>query len=757
MSTESLGSTKSGTPSGGTSKQKTAAGKPSNRGSLEPWLKDEVDFYPHQVEGVKWLKDKRGALLADDMGLGKTLQMLAVFGMHIWKVNKLRPGESTALLVVVPVSLRDNWEDEIQKFTRIPMMKLEGSPAQRVDQLEKFREWEWNKILVINYEQVAPHLDQLNNMNFKMLIADEAHTIKNPKAKRTKAFLDLRVPRRFMLTGTPILKHVDDLWTLLECISPGQWGSYWSFTHKYCNTPDAPIWMANGTFKPIGEIKAGDKVMGWEENQVGRRTLCESVVEEVRIRTAPMVIESTLDDGKKIKCTPDHQWLSGNHNDSHEWTSISDYSEYTQRGLKRTRFATLSRVVDPIEDNLPHEEAREAFWLGGVYDGEASRYLIAQDPRHNPDVYARIQEALDMMDIPYTAQANGISVRGGRQSYVKLINWCGITRNTWLKNQLQTQLNRRKTKVVSVKELGAGEVVSMQTTTGNYVAWGLASKNCVYGGYKNKQIVGIKNEQQLINKLNDVMLRRTKEEVLDLPDVQYVTRKVSLSDRQKKIYNHIVDKLELDRENGMPPEKIEYDIVKEIRLRQVCATTATVLSSGEDTSTKLDLAIEDATEILDNGNKLVVFSQFKPAVAAYVERIKKASPNTPVYVMTGDVDKSKRQDLVKKWSSEPGAAVIVGIIKVMGTGLNMTAARHAQFIDKEYAPGLNKQAVDRLNRIGASTTQSIQVFEYFVRNSAEARVERIIKSKIATTDLIVDNNNAAFAAAVREAVNVRMD
>jgi SNF2 family DNA or RNA helicase len=513
LSTESLGSTKTGTPSGGKSKQRTLAGRPSNRGSLEPWLKDDVDFYPHQIEGVKWLKDKKGALLADDMGLGKTLQMLAVYSMHIWKVNKLRPGEATALLVVVPVSLRDNWEDEIEKFTRIPMMKLEGSPAKRAEQLQVFKTWEWNKILVVNYEQVAPHIVDLNDMGFKMVIADEAHTIKNPKAKRTKAFLSLSIPRRFMLTGTPILKHVDDLWTLLEYISPGQWGSYWSFTHKYC----------------------------------------------------------------------------------------------------------------------------------------------------------------------------------------------------------------------------------------------------VYGGYKNKQIVGIKNEQQLINKLNDVMLRRTKEEVLDLPDVQYITRKVSLGDRQKKIYNYIVDNMKLDREDGNEPELIEYDIVKEIRLRQVCATTATVLSHGEDTSTKLDLAIEDAMEILENGNKLVVFTQFKPVVAAYVERIKKACPNVPVYVMTGDVDKSKRQDMVKEWAARKGPAVIVGIIKVMGTGLNMTAARHAQFIDKEYAPGLNKQAVDRLNRIGASTTQSIQVFEYFVRNSAEARVERIIKSKIATSDLIVDNNNADFAAAVREAVNVRME
>lgn len=485
----------------------------ANRGSLEPWLKDDVLFYAHQVEGVKWLKQKKGALLADDMGLGKSLQMLAVFCMHIWKMKRIDPTVNSAMLVVVPVSLRDNWEDEVNKFTRLPYIKLEGTPKKRSKQLELFRKLPSDKILIINYEQVIPHVDELNACGFNIIVADEAHALKSPKAKRYKFFKQLRAQRKFMLTGTPILKHVDDLWTILDIINPDQWGTYWGFTHKYC----------------------------------------------------------------------------------------------------------------------------------------------------------------------------------------------------------------------------------------------------VFGGYQNKSIVSIKNEQQLIDKLNDVMLRRTKDQVLDLPDVQYIRRGVTLSDRQKLIYNYIVDNLKIDREDGNEPEVIENHLTKQLRLRQICATTATLIASGEDTSTKLDLATDDAEEIIDNGHKLVVFTQFRPVVDAYVNRLNMRFRSTvPVFEIHGGIPKGDRQGIVKKWAEHKGPAIIVGIISVMGTGLNMTAARHCQFIDKEYAPALNRQAVDRLNRIGASTTQNIQVFEYFVKNSAELRVDQIIREKNVTNDLIINNNDAQFNQLVQDALNQRI-
>jgi SNF2 family DNA or RNA helicase len=69
------------------------------------------------------------------------------------------------------------------------------------------------------------------------------------------------------------------------------------------------------------------------------------------------------------------------------------------------------------------------------------------------------------------------------------------------------------------------------------------------------------------------------------------------------------------------------------------------------------------------------------------------------------------------------------MLQVAGIGLNMTASRHASFLDKLFVPGLNQQAIDRLHRIGASETQAIQVREYLARGTVENRVNQILRTK----------------------------
>ncbi len=78
------------------------------------------------------------------------------------------------------------------------------------------------KVLIINYEQVGPHLAALNAMGFDCVIYDEAHAMKNPKAARTKAAQKLRGGRHFVLTGSPMLNQVNELWSLLHRVAPAE-------------------------------------------------------------------------------------------------------------------------------------------------------------------------------------------------------------------------------------------------------------------------------------------------------------------------------------------------------------------------------------------------------------------------------------------------------------------------------------------------------------------------------------------------------
>lgn len=200
------------------------------RKSLEPYIKDSVVFYDYQIDGIRKLARWKNFLLADDPGLGKTLSALTVFCMDV------KIGCGSTLLVVAPTSLKQNWADEIEKHTRLPSVIVNGPPILRAKLLLEFEELVGPKVLIMNYEQVQSHLETLNNMKFNIICFDEAHYLKNPQAKRTKASLALMSDRCFLLTGTPMLNRIDELWTLLHKINPAAFPRYWSFLNRYAVT-----------------------------------------------------------------------------------------------------------------------------------------------------------------------------------------------------------------------------------------------------------------------------------------------------------------------------------------------------------------------------------------------------------------------------------------------------------------------------------------------------------------------------------------
>lgn len=209
------------------------------RKSMEPYLKDEVKFYDHQIVGIRTLARLNSFLLADDMGLGKSLQALALFVVDIMQ------GGSGIGIVVCPLSLKDNWAEEIQKFTRIQSVVLgrEINPKtgryrnmtkqDRDFQITDFAIMPGPKILILNYEQVAPHLLFLNALKARVAIFDEAHAIKNSESKRTGASLEIKSDRSFVLTGTPLLNNVTELWPLLNRIAPNTFNNPKSFASRY--------------------------------------------------------------------------------------------------------------------------------------------------------------------------------------------------------------------------------------------------------------------------------------------------------------------------------------------------------------------------------------------------------------------------------------------------------------------------------------------------------------------------------------------
>lgn len=659
-------------------------------------------------------------------------------------------GTARKTLIVCPATLKDNWASEIKDHTGFNALVCHGTPKKRQKQLLDFRTDDSLDVLIMNYEQIAGHLDDINACNLDILIFDEAHYLKTPNSKRTKACHKIAAQRSFLLTGSPMLNQPQELWGILHRINPEEFPSFWRFSQRYCNTPDAPILMANGTFKALGDVVVGDEVYGWEvpevsrkragfrvvetDSTVPRRTSCVSVVKRIESRQAE-VKEYTLDDGTTFKCTPDHLWLSGSHNPQQEWVTAEPSRKGRNPGTK-----LLSRIV-AIPGALTPEQQREIDWLSGLYDGEGTWPFIAQCESHNPQVHARIKSALRLLGFDYRQTPTGYYVKGGRQAVVDFINKGSITRQDRLIHALHGSLNRSKVRVVSCHSLGIQEVMSMETTSGNYVAWGLASKNCQFGGFQAKQVIGVKNRIELLEILDRYMLRRLKKDMVKLPDKNFIPVHVPLSPVQRKLYTEAETELRLEVPDQPEPMELENALTKILRLKQITGTPATL--GFEDSSYKLDRCIEIVHELIESGEKVVVFTQFRGVLEAIYQRL--AHPTVPGHptidtsVLSGEVPGDKRVPIVHEWRDAAKPGVLLSMLQVGGVGLDFTAASNVIFVDKLYVPAMNDQAVDRLHRLSMDKTKQVNIYELLATGTVEDRVERILARKRKMTDSVIDN------------------
>lgn len=255
---------------------------------------------------------------------------------------------------------------------------------------------------------------------------------------------------------------------------------------------------------------------------------------------------------------------------------------------------------------------------------------------------------------------------------------------------------------------------------------------CIMGGYGGYKVVGHKNLDSLNAELNSVMIRRKKEEVLDLPPKVYHTEFVELTKKQQRLYRDIKNGIIEDLENILASVN---PLSCTLRLRQLTGGLFT-----ED-NPKLD-RIKDMLEeeIIPNGNKAIIFSQWKQITDLYYDALKEYNP---IYI-TGEVDPEQRQKEVERFQTDPNCKLAIGTIGAMGTGLTLNKASYVFFVDKKWNSGDNEQAEDRAHRIGTTGTVSIislvakgsvdeGVEEYLIEN--KDLFERVVDGKGTKTDI----------------------
>lgn len=194
----------------------------------------EEKLRPYQKDGVKWLhvlsRHNLSGILADDMGLGKTLEMIALLSTS---------KEEKPILVVTPKSLIYNWEREFHQWDpSVDVTVLDGNKESRNSIYSSINQ-DKKDIYVISYESLRNDLDELVPYTFSYVILDEAQSISNVFAKKTKAVKKIQADHKFVLTGTPIQNSYMDLWSIFDFLMPGYLPSYHDFQKIYlANTED---------------------------------------------------------------------------------------------------------------------------------------------------------------------------------------------------------------------------------------------------------------------------------------------------------------------------------------------------------------------------------------------------------------------------------------------------------------------------------------------------------------------------------------
>ncbi len=208
-------------------KQKAFAAKlDANDGQLH-FLKQKL--YPYQREGMMHLAFHGRAMLADEMGLGKTVQAIAaaILLREMVGISKV--------LVVVPTSLKSEWEEQIKIFTDASALTLFGNYGER---LRIYRS-NTTFFLITNYEQVLRDVTFINQtMKPDLVILDEAQRIKNWKTKTARKIKRLNSKYAFVLTGTPLENRIDELYSILDFVNPRLLGSIFRFNRKFYDFDD---------------------------------------------------------------------------------------------------------------------------------------------------------------------------------------------------------------------------------------------------------------------------------------------------------------------------------------------------------------------------------------------------------------------------------------------------------------------------------------------------------------------------------------
>lgn len=255
---------------------------------------------------------------------------------------------------------------------------------------------------------------------------------------------------------------------------------------------------------------------------------------------------------------------------------------------------------------------------------------------------------------------------------------------------------------------------------------------CIFGGFGDHTIIGYKHKDEIVQKLKKCMLRRKKEDVLDLPPKNNIPIYLEMSNQEWKLYDEVRTSL---REQIDLIKLSPNPLAQLTRLRQVTGFSG-LLSSSATHTTKLDMMLQIIEDAVKNEEKVVVFSEFDQVLREAYKRCEKYNPA----IIDGKVKVEIRDLEMQRFQEDPDCKVILGTRQAMGTGFTLTAGNNVIFLDEPWNEANKNQAMDRCHRIG--TTKVVNVYTLMCQDTIDEVVNDIVMKKGELSKYFIDGQTS---------------
>jgi superfamily II DNA or RNA helicase len=246
----------------------------------------------------------------------------------------------------------------------------------------------------------------------------------------------------------------------------------------------------------------------------------------------------------------------------------------------------------------------------------------------------------------------------------------------------------------------------------------------------------------LSQSLRPFFLRRTKEQVLtELPEKSEQTLYCEMAPKQRKLYDELREYYRASLKQrveqvGLDQAKIHV-LEALLRLRQAaCHPGLLDAKRATEPSAKMELLLEQLQEVVAEGHKALVFSQFTSLLAL----VRKALDQRKIAYEYLDGQTRQRKDCVQRFQKDPHCPLFLLSLKAGGYGLNLTAADYVFILDPWWNPAVESQAIDRAHRLGQ--TRHVFAYRLICRDTVEEKILELQRSKRDLADAIISEDNS---------------